>query len=174
MLQTITKEINGTTFRITPFPAIEAFRIKTKLLSVISPALGKAMNALGAGDGSLFGMEINGYALSEALQMLFAELNEQTELELVKRLLKCTTAVVATDNGPIQCDFSTSWDTKPSAFDQCFQGKLADVYVVVFEVIKANYPDFFTLISGKLAERMASSKNQTAGSVPPATDGAQS
>ena len=144
------KVIGENEYKVAPFSAIEALKLKATLLKYLSPAIGKALAGISAVKGKdLMNTAIDGGAISEALSSLFESLDEDTLMGLLKRLLRNVTAIIGTGgNGQKQAVYFV--DGKEESFNIAFQGHILDVYKVVYFVLEVNYPDFFVLFQGRL------------------------
>jgi len=76
-------------------------------------------------------------------------------LELVNRLLRQTIVELShpvyEGTKPIRLIVLADGD---AAFNQVFQGKLVDMYKVIFFVLEVNYPDFFELIGKRIGSQL--------------------
>lgn len=138
-------EIEGIQFFIYPFNAMEALKLKTTFLKKVAPAFGQLV-----GDAGLQGavkkfedIELNGKALSGALEKLFIELEEDEFANLIKRFIKNTTCMYKVENKEMAGDLKDE-----NVFNTIFCRKLTLLYRLIFEIIKINYPDFFRLMGG--------------------------
>ena len=139
-------EIDGVEFHIYPFSAIEALKLKVSFLQKIAPAFGQLIgdSEMEEGVKKLENVKLEGKALSGALEMICAHLNENEFLSLVKRFLK-NVSCIYTDidkqkkTGELQSD---------SVFNIVFTKRLSLIYRVIGKVIEVNYPDFFGLLKG--------------------------
>jgi len=132
MIETKTREIGGSEYEVTQFPAMEALRIKTRLAKMILPSIGEISQ--GGAD-----QEINYEAISHAIAAFADNLNEKEFTELVTRLLKNTSA----DGKPMY----HNGQLLDSTFDEAFAGNLMNLYKVLAFVLEVNYPDFFAAAS---------------------------
>lgn len=139
-------EIDGVEFQIYPFPAFEALKLKAAFIKLIAPAFGQLIgdSEMGEGAAKLENVKLEGKTLSNALQMLCANLSEEEFVKLLKRFVKKVSCIY-TDidgkqkSGELQND---------QVFDTVFTQRLSLVYKVIGKVIQVNYPDFFGLIKG--------------------------
>lgn len=151
MLETKTKIIGGTTFKVAPFMATEALRLKVALLKALGPALGQAIGALDGGKlptsiAAASALKINGDALSHSIETLMCALSEDEFIALLKRVFRNTTALV--DNGKgTQTQIPFSSEVFDASMDLAFAGKLFSIYALVLFVLEVNFPDFFTQMS---------------------------
>ncbi len=122
------KEINGHTYTVTPFPGRRAFKVKAKLLKKLGPGLA---SMLGAAKGdSLIDTDIDGAALGKGVETLFANLGSPEEMmQLVEELL----AMTRRDGKEIT----------PAVIDLEYQGNLSEMYRGLAFVLEVNFADFF-------------------------------
>lgn len=138
-------EMEGMEFHIHPFRALEALKLKATFLKKVLPALG-ALVGSAAGEiesKSLDEINIDGPSLSLALSTLFEQLDENEFERLVKRFVYKTQVVFNDGSGQRAGDLSSD-----VVFDTVFSRRLTILYKLIFEIIKANYPDFFALMGG--------------------------
>jgi len=162
MLVAQEKIIGENTYKVTPFGALEAIKIKARMLQLFGPAIGKALGGLASSSSNLLNTTIDGDAISSAFVLLFEQLDENTFIQLLQRLLKNTIAIVGQGaSGQKQAIYFS--EGKEENYTLAFQGHLVDMYKVLFFVLQVNYPDFFDLIQNKLSgtlERMQSLTGQ--------------
>lgn len=135
--------IEGIKFKVVPFPAIEALRIKMYLLKTFGPAFGRMIGSvknIGAGK-KLKDAEIDGNGLAQALELLFTQLGEEEFISLVQRMLRSTACEVNNKFVLFDSDFE-------SKMDQVFQGNLFALYPLFAFVLEVNFPDFFGKMEG--------------------------
>lgn len=141
--------IDGIKFVVTPFQAVEAFKLKSYLIRKFGPTLGQALGTLKDGlptSGNIGDIKLDGDAIGRAVQSLAEQLDEDEFVTFLKRMLR---NVVAHVKGK---QFAFTDDTFDAALDIVFSGKLFSVYPVLLLVLEANYPDFF----GKVARGIGS------------------
>jgi hypothetical protein len=165
-----TKVIDGVTYKVTPFPAVEALKLKAYLLKLLGPAFGRLIGSVRSKGESALDGDINGVELAGALEGLMKQLGEDDFIAFIRRMLQGTSCEIPDDRGkPVMIVFASDFDTK---LDLVFQGRLFDIYPVIAFVLEVNFPDFFgkmggigsklkTLISGKLG---SASVNESPGS----------
>lgn len=149
------KEINGVTFTVAPFKAVEALKLKAFLVKKFGPALGQALGALSNGlpeGGSIGDLKLDGATMSQAIEKLMEQLGETEFIDLIKRMFRNVTANLAKDGKPLQFTFSElQFDT---AMDMVFTGQLLTVYRVMLFVLEVNYPDFLGLLAQDIGSRI--------------------
>lgn len=143
MAETKTKIIDGITFKVAPFMAIEALKLKAHLMKVVAPAFGHALGSLGGSSlgSSLSSLSIDGEGLAKALSTLMDQLGEEEFLGLVKRVLSQTSAEVEVKGKKIWMIFGSSFE---AAFNTVFETKLMTIYPLLAFILEVNFPDFFT------------------------------
>jgi len=140
------KVINGVTYKVAPFPAVEALKLKAHLVKILGPALGRLIGSI-RGAGDVLNAEVNGIELAGALDGLMSQLGEDAFVALIKRMLGAASCEIPdeTTGKPVMISFASDFDTK---LDLVFQGRLFDVYPVLAFVLEVNYPDFFGKLGG--------------------------
>lgn len=143
------KVIDGLTFTVAPFPAIEALRLKSYLVRTLGPALAEAIDLFkgtGGKAGGVADTEFSGKSLCGVIEKLSESLDEESFVALVKRMFRyVTVSGKEADGRPVVAMFGDCFD---EAFNRVFAGRLFSIYPVMLLVLEANYPDFF----GKVAE----------------------
>lgn len=74
------KVIDGLTFRVSPFPAVEALRLKAYLVRTLGPALAGAVDMFKGAGRSAADAEISGDSLCGVIEKLSASLDEEGRL----------------------------------------------------------------------------------------------
>jgi len=157
-----TKNIDGVEFTVAPFMAVEALRLKAYLFRTFGPAFGSAVGALKnllASKGAVADMQIDGQALSLAIQTLMENMDEESFINLIKRMFASMTARGKDKAGK---GFMRQFDDAnfDASMNDVFQGRLFSVYPVLLLVLEANYPDFFAKTVrniGELTKAMSTS-----------------
>lgn len=146
MFEPKVKIIEGMEFKVVPFPAIEALRLKADLIKIVGPALGMALGSIG-NVTDVMHAQINGPGISDALKMLFEQMDTEVFIKMVKRMLDSTSVTLNTGEKPVFYNFQ-----EPGKFDvyfnDVFQGKLFSLYPVMLFVLEVNFPDFFDKARG--------------------------
>ena len=147
MEKTKEKVIDGITFTVAPFPAIEALRLKSYLVKTLGPALAEAIDIFkGAGNAEA---EISGESLCGVVEKLTASLDEENFVKLVRRMFRFVTAKgTGSDGKPIAAMFGD--ELFEESFNKVFGGRLFSIYPVMLLVLEANYPDFFGKMAGSI------------------------
>lgn len=135
------KVVEGMEFKVVPFPAIEALRLKADLLKIIGPSLGMALGSIGS-MSDVMKAQINGPGISTAIKMLFEQLDADAFIALVRRILDSTSVQIKAGDKVVFYNFQEQgkFDTQ---FNDVFQGKLLSLYPVMLFVLEVNFPDFF-------------------------------
>lgn len=154
MFMTHTKEIEGITFQVKPFPAVTALRLKMRLLKNLAPAFGQLMGSMnGIGNGKISEVEIDGKEFSAALRQLFEVLDEAEFINLLKALFEEVSCEISDGNGKsVLVSFDKS--NFDFAMNTVFQGKLFSIYPLILFVLEVNFPDFFGKI-GNIGSRLS-------------------
>ena len=119
-------DIDGFKVVVNQYSATEGFKILTKLTKMLGPSIAKATGGLTG--SSLMDMEIADGAIGGAIDSLVMQLDPDSNLQLILRLLASTTV----DNQPIVKE----------SFDLLFQGKIFSVFKIIKFALEVNYKDF--------------------------------
>lgn len=166
MEKTKEKVIDGITFTVAPFPAIEALRLKSYLVKTLGPALAEAIDVFKGADSAE--SEISGESLCGVVEKLTASLDEENFVKLVQRMLRYVTAKGTDSDGkPVVAMFGDNFEAN---FNKVFAGRLFSIYPVMLLVLEANYPDFFGKVAGSIGSltKRISSFAQAKGEARPA------
>jgi len=137
-----TKEIEGMTFSVVPFSAVEALRLKAYIIRLFGPAVGQLLGNVDIKTGNLADLDLAGDQLGTTLEKLFESLTEDTFLATIKWILKRTS--VQLKAGDTQLDLSFGDDRQfENAMDNAFQGRIFSIYSVLLFVLEVNFPDLF-------------------------------
>lgn len=158
------KQIEENIFYIRPFSAFKAANISGELVSLLSPILVSVLPALtGGGDGdsdnaetSIFDMDI-----SKAMPSIMKACSslDGDKLEDLMKSLICKHRNISYEN---ESDGKVIWLEADEA-DSLFAGRIEDMFVLAFEVIKLNFKGFFKNLGnlsgnpGELLRKMANS-----------------
>lgn len=154
-----TKTIDGVEFSVAPFMAVEALRLKAHIIKTFGPALGQMLGTLKGGfpkSGKLQDIQLDGSTMAGAIQTLMEQLDEESFINLLKRLFA---NLIAKGSG-----FARQFDERnfENSMNDVFQCRLFSVYPVIALVLEANYPDFF----GKTVRNIGGLIRETAFSGP--------
>ena len=145
MFQTKSKEIDGIEFKVTQFPATEAYGIKRKLTGIVAPLI---LSLLGENSTkTMLDANIDMAKLSGAVQNAFESLPENEFVGLLKRLTKNVEAHTTLNEKPVVLQLSDE-----NHFDLCFTGKTFTIYPLLIFVLEVNFPDFFGKVKGGIGQ----------------------
>ena len=132
-----TKEINGKTFSVAPFMAVEGLRLKVYIMKKFGSALAQLISEKG------LETEISSRNLSKAVETLMNNLTEDEFISFLKRISVNTTVSWKDEDGTHTLAFANDFNT---AMDAVFKEHLFDIYPFIGFVLEVNYPDFFTKV----------------------------
>lgn len=135
-------EIDDIRFIIHPLHAKEAYKLKFILIELFGPSIGIIINSVKVNEKSPQDSEVNIEKIGIALSALFQKVDGDKADKLTIRLLKEVEAIGIID-GTQQKILLDSWDN----IDKLFRKRLSKIYILMWEVIKENYGDFFLTIS---------------------------
>lgn len=139
--RTETKTIGDHDYSVTQWPATRSVVTKLSLIKVLGPALAKVAGLINTKSNKKSEEELDSEkasALSEGLQLLFANGSPEAITQLIKK------SIVG-----ISCDGSLITE---SSFETIFSGDdLLDVYKVFIFILQVNYA---SLMKGQLAESL--------------------
>ena len=146
------KNIGGNVYFIRPFGAFTSANLSGELMSVITPVLATiapvfANAASQSGDSSFLDhdAEIAAPAIANALSNVSGDKIES----LLRKLL--------TKHGNISVQISGEREAQPltdDMADELFCGDTQDMFILAFEVVKANYSGFFGKIAGRFGKQI--------------------
>jgi hypothetical protein len=144
--------IEGVTFQVAPFMALEGLRLKAYLVRTFGPALGEVLGGIDAKNvGTIADMHLGGDNFARGIEKLLEQLDEDKFVELVKRLLANVIAIWPEGGKSRSISFGNDFDT---ALQLVFLGKLFSIYQVMVFVLKVNYPDFFDKVVSGIGRRI--------------------
>lgn len=171
-----TKQIGAYTVKVAPFSAIKALGLKWDLMKLIGPSVGRMLGAVGnPGGGAVPGVisaigdvALDGEQVGRSLEGLFSQLDSETFIRILKRILSNTT-VQTEATGP---NGKPGWlvqfpEGDVSSFEtsmEIFSGNLLTIYQVMFFVLEVNYPDFFGLTAA-IGEKFKTLFSRSAGDI---------
>ena len=162
--------IDGVTFQVAPFMAVEGLRLKAHLIRIFGPALGELLGGVdGKSVKNISEINLGSNSLSNGLEKLFQQLDEESFIALLKRLFSNVVAVWNEGGKSRSISFGNDFET---AMQLVFLGKLFSIYELIVFVLKVNYPDFFDKVVKGIGERMRktlTSEKQEA--IPPSESG---
>lgn len=136
-------KIGDMEFIIQPFHAREAYRLKFVLLEKFGPSISAVIGSININNNSVLDSNIDGEKASFALSVLFQKLDEEEADKLTLRLLKTTEAIGDIDGSKKKVNLD-SWDN----IDKIFRKRLSKIYLLIWEILKENYEDFFLMVQG--------------------------
>lgn len=119
MIETLEKEINGSTYSVTQLPARRALKLQAKLAKMLSPFLAEMLIAAESTETSL----------SKAVQLLVSEIDDKTFDQFVMDMLPGIR--------------KNNIELTPSMVDLEYAGNLNELFLVLKFVLEANFSDFF-------------------------------
>ena len=144
--------IDGITFQVAPFMAVEGLRLKAHLVRTFGPALGELLGGTdGQKVGSIADISLGGDGFSRGLEKLLEQLTEAAFEALVKRLLANVIAIWPEGGKSRSVSFGQDFET---AMQLVFLGRLFSIYELIIFVLKVNYPDFFSKVVSGIGRRM--------------------
>jgi hypothetical protein len=143
--------IDGVTFQVAPFMAVEGLRLKAHLVRTFGPALGELLGGIGGTKvGSIADINLGGDSFAKGLEKLLEQLTEDGFEALVKRLLANVIAIWPEGGKSRSVSFGQDFET---AMQLVFLGRLFSIYELIIFVLKVNYPDFFSKVVGGIGRR---------------------
>lgn len=154
-IQTVTREIDGTTFHITEFAVMRALPLKVRLGVILAPALGEVLAAF---DGKVpeKGMDMDVASLAPAINALAKGLKPDEFASICRDLFTATSAIV--DGKRIDVVGTDA------AMDAVFGGRIETMYRAIWAVLDVNR--FFGL--GSIGKAIGSKVKSTDASKLPA------
>jgi hypothetical protein len=133
--------IDGVTFQVAPFMAVEGLRLKAYLVRTFGPALGELLGGIDDKKvGSIVDISLGGDGFARGLEKLLEQLTEDNFEALISRLLKNVIATWNEDGKSRSISFGQDFET---AMQLVFLGRLFSIYPLILFVLRVNYPDFF-------------------------------
>jgi hypothetical protein len=144
--------IEGVTFQVAPFMAVEGLRLQAHLVRTFGPGLGELLGGInGQKVGSIADISLGGNSFAKGLEKLLEQLDEDNFIALIKRLLANVIAIWNESGKSRSISFTQDFDT---AMQLVFLGKLFSVYQLILFVLKVNYPDFFDKVVSGIGRRI--------------------
>lgn len=154
-MEVIEKKIGENTFYIRPFGAFVAANISGDLAAIITPMLGAlgplvgnlgdnaTPESLASGDFNIMDMDVDKAlpVLSNALSSLSGDQFEAMMKKLLIQHGNVSVEGAATGNTVKMLDYDTA--------NEVFCGELQDMFILCFEVIKANFGGFFKKLGAR-------------------------
>lgn len=129
------KVIDGITVQVLPLPFFKALKLKREILKIGSPALSEFMSAIDSDgvenvlDNKDSEQNFNLSKMGKAIEILVADLTEETYMRLVKMIFESVT-INNQDAG------------KEEIINTVYSGKMMAFYKTVAFILEANYSDF--------------------------------
>jgi hypothetical protein len=144
--------IDGVTFQVAPFMAVEGLRLKACLVRTFGPALGAFLGGIdGKKVGGIGEVSLGSGGIARGLEKLLERLDEDGFETMVRRLLANVIAVWPEGGKSRSIAFGNDFDT---AMQLVFVGRLFSIYELILFVLKVNYPDFFSKVVSGIGRRM--------------------
>jgi hypothetical protein len=144
--------IEGVTFQVAPFMAVEGLRLKAHLVRTFGPAFGELLGGIdGQKIGSIGDISLGSDGIARALEKLLEQLDEDKFEALVKRLLINVIAIWPEGGKSRSVSFGQDFE---AAMQLVFLGRLFSIYELIIFVLKVNYPDFFSKVVSGIGRRM--------------------
>jgi hypothetical protein len=143
--------IDGVTFQVAPFMAVEGLRLKAHLVRTFGPAIGELLGGIdGTKVGGIEEISLGGDGIAKGLEKLLEQLTEDAFEALVKRLLANVIATWPEDGKSHSISFGQDFET---SLQLVFLGRLFSIYELIVFVLKVNYPDFFDKVVSGIGRR---------------------
>lgn len=137
-----TKKIDGINFSVSSMMALEAFKLKSKLIKIFAPSLGKLFGSFDF-NKDFKDIDLSKVPLAEIIQNIMSELDDETLDNLLRKLLWNVTATFELNGKKTAIAFCSDFET---TFNLVFNQKLFTLYPLLAFVLEVNYPDFFQKI----------------------------
>lgn len=145
------RRLSGNVFFIRPFPAFVSANLSGEVTALIIPVLGSILPVIGGASGSdedsLFDMDVEKAA--PALAGALSGVNGDKIESLLKKLL--------VKHGNISVELDGEHEVQKLTEDlanEIFCGDAQDMFILAFDVIKANFSGFFTKIQSLFGDRI--------------------
>jgi hypothetical protein len=164
--------IDGVTFQVAPFMAVEGLRLKAHLVRTFGPAIGELLGGTDVKNiGSIGDISLGGGGIAKGLEKLLEQLTEDAFEALVKRLLANVIAIWPEDGKSRSISFGQDFET---AMQLVFLGRLFSIYELIVFVLKVNYPDFFGKVVSGIGRRIKTTLTSGAEEPTPMSESGQS
>jgi hypothetical protein len=162
--------IDGVTFQVAPFMAVEGLRLKAHLVRTFGPALGELLGGIdNINVSNIADTNISGDGFAKGIEKLLEQLTEDAFEALVRRLLANVIAIWPEDGKSRSISFGHDFET---AMQLVFLGRLFSIYELIIFVLKVNYPDFFGKVVSGIGWRMKTTLTSgTEETTPPSESG---
>jgi hypothetical protein len=158
--------IDGVTFQVAPFMAVEGLRLKARLVRTFGPALGELLGGIdGKKAGGIGDISLGSDGIARGLEKLLERLDEDGFEALVRRLLANVIAIWPEGGKSRSISFGQDFET---ATQLVFLGRLFSIYELIVFVLKVNYPDFFDKVVSGIGRRIQTTlTSKMEGKTPP-------
>jgi hypothetical protein len=164
--------IDGVTFQVAPFMAVEGLRLKAHLVRTFGPAIGELLGGInGTKAGSIADINLGGDSFARGLEKLLEQLTENGFEALVKRLLANVIAIWPEDGKSRSISFGQDFET---AMQLIFLGRLFSIYELIIFVLRVNYPDFFSRVVSGIGQRIRTTLTSGTEETTPTSESGQS
>jgi hypothetical protein len=144
-IQSLDKEINGSIYTVTQFPARRALKIKAKLIKIFGPIFAQVFLSIDTKKADKD--QKNDFII--AIEMLSNTLDPNEFENLIVELL--------------QSSRKSGMELTTAIIDLEFAGDMSSLYKLIWFVIEVNFADFFALMGiGHLFEQHPESKQDKA------------
>jgi len=145
-----TRVLNGNTFYVRPFGAFKASNLSGEIFSLFSPILAGVAPILageGNNDGQASVFDIDAEKAAPHLANALSGINGDKMEKLLKKLLIQYKNVSIELEGEDEAQILTE-----DIADEVFCGDAQDMFILAFDVIRANYSGFFKKLGGRFGE----------------------
>jgi hypothetical protein len=164
--------IDGVTFQVSPFMAVEGLRLKAYLVRTFGPALGELLGGIDAQKvGSIGDINLGNGSLAKGIEKLLGQMDEDGFEALVKRLMANVIATWNEAGKSRSISFGQDFET---AMQLVFLGKLFSIYELMVFVLKVNYPDFFGKVVSGIGLRIRKTLTSATEETTPTSESGQS
>jgi len=160
MIEKNTREIDGMKVQVSPLMALEALRIKSYLIRILSPAATRILGGLNF-SGNLLDSDFDGNKVGEAIEKLFIEIGDDGLVTICRKLFRNIIITITNEDGTKRVyELSSFSEGRDADFNNIFKGRLFSIYKIIAFVLEVNYPDFFGLMGdfGEKAKTLFSKK----------------
>ena len=141
LTQPQTREIEGHTWVVTPFPGRPANKYKARLLKMIGPALSELLPAIGSLADAVKGKgDVNPDAMIAMLPRVVASLANHVDEDLF----------VDTQVELMSQSTRDGQQVTPELFDIEFVGNDLELYQALWFILEVNYPDFIGWVRDRI------------------------
>jgi hypothetical protein len=144
--------IDGITFQVGPFMAVEGLKLKAHLVRTFGPALGEFLGGIdGTKVSTISDINLGGDSFAKGIEKLLEQLDEESFIALIKRLFANVVAYWNEGGKNRAIAFGQDFD---AAMQTVFVGKLFSIYPLIGFILKVNYPDFFDKVVKNIGKKI--------------------